>query len=35
MNIAMPKVENYHYLLQTKYILNIVMRKVENNLHLL
>ncbi len=29
MNIAMSKVENNQHLLQTKYILNTVMRKVE------
>ncbi len=28
----MSKVENKQHLLQTKYILNIVMWKVENNL---
>ncbi len=29
MNIAMSKVENNQHLLQTKYILNTVMWKVE------
>ncbi len=34
MNIAMSKVENNQHLLQTKYILNIVVQK-ENNLYFL